>query len=135
MFASLFIKLSGILFFVCALFFAEEAMAQKTKKQKLKIELGQHFRNDNVKIYLDKKLVYNKTISTPDSALITDVFEVTKPKKSYTITIEVNGVTFEKSSPKQAKELDMEDYSLLVNYNRETEEVELKTKIVIVLYD
>jgi hypothetical protein len=105
------------------------------KGKMLKIELGQTFRNDHVKVYLDKKLVYSKQITSSDSALITDVFEVTKPKMPFTIMVEVNGEKFEKSSPKQEKELDKEDYSLLVNYNRETEEVEIKTKIVIVLYD
>lgn len=109
--------------------------AGSPKDKKLKIELGQGFQNDRVKVYLDKKLVYNKAISTPDSALITDFVEVLKPKKPFTIRVEVNGEKFEKSSLKQENELDREDYSLLINYNREAEEVEIKTKILIVLYD
>ena len=106
---------------------------QKTKP--LKIELGQTFQEDDVKVYLDQKLVYHRKLTTPGSALITDALEVPKPKKPFTLTVEINGAKFEKSSPKDSKELDKEDYSLLVNYDPETEEVEIKTKIVMVLYD
>lgn len=109
--------------------------AAKQKAGKLKIELGQMFANDVVKVYFDKKLVYNKQITTPDSAQMTDMVEVKKPENDFTITVEINGEKFEKSSPKRQKELDDEDYSLLINYNRETEEVEIKTKTVIILYD
>ena len=109
--------------------------AEKQKIEKLKIELGQVFANDAVKIYLDKKLVYNKVISSLDSVRITDAFEVKKTAKAFTITVEINGSRFEKSSPKNQKELNTEDYSLLIDYNREAEEVEIKTKTVIILYD
>ena len=121
---------------VCLLTFAFSNLRagfQKTKK--LKIELGQSFSNDLVKIYFDKKLVYNKLLSTADSVRITDVVEVKKPEKMFTITVEINGTKFEKSSPKRQKELEDEDYSLLINYNEEAEEVEIKTKTVIILYD
>ena len=126
-------------FFGCfILFFLAECgniQAEKQKAEKLTIELGQTFANDGVKIYLDKKLVYNKLITTPDSSRITDVFEVKKPAKAYTLTVEINGSRFEKSSPKNQKELNTEDYSLLIDFNREAEEVEIKTKTVIILYD
>src|SRR5688500_7884331 len=112
-------------------FDSAKAGFQKTKK--LKIELGQTYVNDQVKIYLDKKLVYNKQLSTPDSLRITDIVEVKKPDQPFTITVEINGAKFEKSSPKQHKELDDEDYSLLIDYNRAAEEVEIKTKTVIIL--
>ncbi|MFC5269151.1 hypothetical protein [Adhaeribacter terreus] len=112
---------------------AVQTEAQKAKK--LKIELGETFRNDQVKIYLDKKLVYDKRISTSDSATIADLFYVNKPKKPFTISVEINGVRYEKSSPKQQKELDDENYSLLINYNRENAEVEVETQSLIILYD
>jgi len=115
--------------------FTLKVEAQKLPPQKLQIELGKHFQEDRVKIYLDKKLVYNKQITTADSTKATDVFTVTKPKKPFVITVEVNGEKFEKSSPKQTKELNKEDYSLLIDYNRKAEEVEIKTKTVIILYD
>ncbi len=105
------------------------------KNQKLKIELGQTYRNDRVKIFLDKKLVYNKQVITPDSALISDAFTVNKPKKPFSITLEINGAKFEKSAPKQTKELDKEDYSILIDYDREAEEIDIKRKIIIILYD
>ncbi|HSI89853.1 MAG TPA: hypothetical protein VK927_01995, partial [Adhaeribacter sp.] len=66
---------------------------------------------------------------------LTDVFEVKKPKKPFTITVEINGARFEQSSPKQQRELDDDGYSLVINYNRSAEEVEIKTKTVIILYD
>ena len=121
--------------FLLLLFACGEVRAGKQKARKLKIELGQTFKKDEVKIYLDKKLVYQKQLTTPDSARITDAFEVKKSDKPFTITVEINGEKFEKSSPKQQKELDDEDYSLLIDYNREAEEVEIKTKTVIILYD
>jgi hypothetical protein len=105
------------------------------KPEKLQIELGQTFRNDHVKIYLDKKLVFDKKVTTPDSGRIAEGIRVTKPKKPFEIMVEVNGAKFEKSSPKHETELDKKDYSLLINYNPETEEVEIKTKVVIVLYE
>lgn len=114
---------------------AEETLEEDQQRRKLKIELGQRFREDDVKIYVDQKPVYRKVLSTPDSAELTDAFEINKPKQAFTLTVEINGAKFEKSSPKKAKELDTEDYSLLINYDRETEEVEIKTKTVIVLYD
>ena len=135
MFANLFVKFSLLLTFSWALFAAEKALAQKVVRPKLKIELGQHFQNDEVKIYLDKKLVYNKKLASTDSVAITDAFEVPKPKNDFTLTVEVNGEKFEQSSPKKQKELDDEFYSLLINYNRQAEEVEIKTKTVIILYD
>jgi hypothetical protein len=110
-------------------------LADNLKNKKLKIELGHGFANDAVKIYLDKKLVYNKAVSSKAESGVTDVFFVVKPKKPFSITVEVNGQWFEKSSLKNEKELDKEDYSILINYNRDSEEVEIKTKAVIVLYD
>ena len=135
MLANLFIKLSGIVIIACALFSSEESLAQKIPKPKLKIELGQHFQNDKVKIWLDKKLVYNKVVFTPDSLAFSDVFEVPKPKNDFTIIVEVNGEKFEQSRPKKQKELNDEFYSLLINYDRAAEEIEIKTKTVIILYD
>jgi hypothetical protein len=109
------------------------AEAQKAKK--LKIELGETFKYDQVKIYLDKKLVYDNRVSTVDSAGLADLFYVNKPKTPYTITVEINGSKFEKSTPKKKKELDDEDYSILINYNREAGEIDVKTKTLIILYD
>ncbi|KAA9333648.1 hypothetical protein [Adhaeribacter soli] len=123
-----------LLIFLCCVC-RHEAFAKQPQRQKLKIELGQTFRNDKVKVYLNQKLVYHQTLTTPDSAQITDAFKVPKPKKPFALTVEINDVKFEKSSPKNARELDKEDYSLLINYHPETEEIEIKTKIVIVLYD
>ena len=74
--------------------------AEAQKAQKLKIELGKTFQSDEVKIYLDKKLVYNKKLATPDSVLITDAFTVNKPKKPFRVTVEINGDRFEQSRPK-----------------------------------
>lgn len=135
MFASFFLNFSRALLLACSLFTTDKAVSQKLPKQKLRIELGQYFQKDEVKIYLDKKLVYNKTLTTSDAAAVTDAFEIPKPKKEFTLTVEINGEKFEQSSPKKQRELDDKDYSLLVNYNREAEEVELKTKTVIILYD
>lgn len=116
-----------------ALFGNYEAEAQKSKK--MKIELGETFRNDQVKVFLNKDLVYDKRTTTADSATIADLFYVNRPKGPYTVTIEINGQKFEKSSPKKQKEIDDENYSLLINYNRENGEVELKTHSLIILYD
>lgn len=124
---------ASLLFALSLTFGFPKAAFQKAKK--LKIELGRTFLNDTVKIYFDKKLVYHQQLNTPDSAQITDIFEVKKPEKPFTITVEINGIKFEKSSPKRQKELDDEGYSLLIDYNREAEEVEIKTKTVIILYD
>ena len=115
--------------------FRPEAFAKEPQQQKLKIELGQTFRNNEVKVYLNQRQVYHQKLTTPDSAQITDAFEIPKPKKPFRLTVEINGIKFEKSSPKNARELDKEDYSLLINYHPETEEIEIKTKILIVLYD
>ncbi|MBK0401529.1 hypothetical protein I5M27_00950 [Adhaeribacter sp. BT258] len=125
--------LSILVMLWAALFGAENAEAQKAKK--MKIELGETFRNDQVKVFLNKDLVYDKRTTTADSASIADLFYVNRPKGPYTVTVEINGQKFEKSSPKQKKELDDENYSLLINYNRDSAEVELKTHSLIILYD
>lgn len=135
MFANLIMKLSGLFIFALALFVPAKTVGQQAPKPKLKIELGRDFQNDTVKIYLDKKLVYNKIVLSPDSLSISDAFEMPKPKNDFTLTVEINGEKYEQSRPKKQKELDDEFYSLLINYHREAEEVEIKTKTVIILYD
>ena len=120
-----------------ALFFTSAGLLYgwNSKLQKLKIELGQTYRNDLVRVFLDKKLVYEKRVTTNDSTGIADVFYLNKPTKPFIVLVEVNGVKFEKSNLKNKAELGKEDYSLLISYDREAEELEIKTKIVMVLYD
>lgn len=125
--------LNLILLLFCLLLFAGKIQAQKPAKQELQIHFGQEFRNDRVKVYFDEKLVLDKKITVTDTSMTRTFFNVPKPKKPFAITVEVNGVKFEKSALKKARELDREDYAIVINYNRQTEEVEIQTKTVTIL--
>jgi hypothetical protein len=126
--------LLSILLFVSAC--APKAIKkQDTYKRELTIELGQTFKNDKVKIYLNKKVIYDKRVSSKDTLQYNGIVRIRLPRKAFLLTIEVNGKQIQQKSLKFKRDWhETEDtysynpgYGFLINYNEEKKEIKLDT--------
>lgn len=73
-----------------------EKIFEKKSSPFLNITFEDYFKSDDIKIYVDKKLVYEKKISTSDILGVADSYELEKDFKDVTIQINNKKITLTK---------------------------------------
>ena len=73
-----------------------EKIFEKKSSPFLNITFEDYFKSDNIKIYVDKNLVYEKKISTSDILGVADSYELEKDFKDVTIQINNKKTTLTK---------------------------------------
>lgn len=73
-----------------------EKIFEKKSSPFLNITFEDNFKSDNIKIYVDKNLVYEKKISTSDILGVADSYELKKDFKEVTIYINNQKITLTK---------------------------------------
>ena len=73
-----------------------EKIFEKKSSPFLNITFEDYFKSDNIKIYVDKNLVYEKKISTSDILGVADSYELEKDFKDVTIQINSKKTTLTK---------------------------------------
>ena len=73
-----------------------EKIFEKKSSPFLNITFEDYFKSDNIKIYVDKNLVYEKKISTSDILGVADSYELKKDFKEVTIYINNQKITLTK---------------------------------------
>ena len=73
-----------------------EKIFEKKSSPFLNISFEDYFKSDNIKIYVDKNLVYEKKISTSDILGVADSYELKEDFKEVTIYINNQEITLTK---------------------------------------